>query len=231
MGSGRLALIDDDVKLAGLLTEYFKQYGYELSAYAHPDEGIREVLRRPPDLLILDLMLPGKDGFQVCREIRAQSSVPILMLTARGDTNDRIVGLELGADDYLPKPFEPRELVARIQAILRRGKPRAILHHLRSDSLRVDLDRREAALDGRPIDLTTAEFDLLALFMKNPGKTLDRDAILGRLHGVEWDAFSRTVDVTMSRLRQKLGEDSKHGRFFKTVRGAGYLWVAEVVEE
>jgi DNA-binding response OmpR family regulator len=223
-------VIDDDRKLTGLLEQYLTQYGFQVRSFHLPDEGIAAVRKQNPTFVVLDLMLPGKDGFQVCREIRSFSKVPILMLTARGETSDRIVGLELGADDYLPKPFEPRELVARIQAVLRRTvAPSAeVVRRLVCDGLSVDVQRREALLNGSALDLTTAEFDLLVLFMKSAGKTLDRDAILNALHGQDWDAYSRTVDVTLSRLRHKLMDDPKHGRFFKTVRGAGYLFVGKV---
>ncbi len=227
--STEVFVIDDDRKLTALLQEYLTQYGFQVRAFHDPVEGLAAVKRSVPALIILDLMLPGKDGFEVCREIRAFSKVPILMLTARGETSDRIVGLELGADDYLPKPFEPRELVARMQAVLRRttqdSSPKTAL---RSGDLEIDIDRREARLKNETLELTTVEFDLLVLFMRNAGKTLDRDAILNALHGQEWDAYSRTVDVTMSRLRQKLGDDPKHGRYFKTLRGAGYLFIGKV---
>jgi DNA-binding response OmpR family regulator len=226
----RLTLIDDDAKLGQLLQQYLKQYGFELEAYTDPEEGLPAVLRNPPALLILDLMLPGKDGFQVCREIRAVSPLPIVMLTARGETNDRIVGLELGADDYLPKPFEPRELVARIQAVLRRKGPQESTAGFvwRSLDLEVNETRREVRRGEALLDLTAAEFDLLVLLLRHAGRVLDRDAILSSLHGEAWDAYSRTVDVTLSRLRAKLGDEARQGRYIKSIRGAGYRWVAPV---
>jgi DNA-binding response OmpR family regulator len=185
--------------------------------------------KRSPSLVILDLMLPARDGFMVCREIRRASSVPIIMLTARGDLTDRVAGLELGADDYLPKPFEPRELVARIQTVLRRGGEARVsssqAERLRAEALTVDLRSRSAWLEATPLDLTTTEFEILALFIQHPGTVLSRDQIMDRVRGIDWEAYNRSIDVAVSRLRHKLHDDAKRPRYFKTVWGAGYLFL------
>ena len=224
----RILVIDDDRKLNRLLKQYLGDFGYRVITAVDPGRGLQKLKDRAPDLVILDIMLPGTTGFEVCREIRQRSTVPIIMLTARGEPSDRIVGLELGADDYIPKPFEPRELVARIQAVLRRVEGRVTAGELTFGGLRIDLDRRMAWLDAAPVELTTSEFTVLALMARNPGKVMDRDRILQELRGMDSDAFNRTVDITMSRLRQKLQDDPKAPRFIKTVWGTGYVFVGEV---
>lgn len=225
----KILLIDDDEKLGDLLQSFFGRFDLDLSTAQHPQAGLEKLASEDPDLVILDVMLPGQDGFEVCRTIRKTSAVPIIMLTARGEVTDRIVGLEIGADDYMPKPFEPRELVARIQNVLRRSqavdKPKGSV--LNYAGLAVDLDKRSAELDGEPLDLTTMEYQLLALFAGNPGQTYTRDEILNELRGIDAQLFSRSVDILISRLRQKLGDDSKKSRFIKTVWGTGYVFVGE----
>jgi len=178
-----------------------------------------------PDLVILDVMLPEMDGFEVCRTIRQSSSVPVVMLTARGEVMDRVVGLEIGADDYLPKPFEPRELVARIQAILRRIQTKSKSGIKTIGALCIDSHKYEVRVDDKLVHLTLNEFECLVLLVKNKGKVLNRDQIIEELRGIEWDAFNRSVDITMSRLRQKLGDDPKNPRFIKTIWGTGYLFI------
>ncbi|HEY4595062.1 MAG TPA: response regulator transcription factor, partial [Thermoanaerobaculia bacterium] len=170
--------------------------------------------------------LPGMEGLAVCRKIRETSRVPIVMLTARGNVSDRILGLELGADDYLPKPFEPRELVARIQAVLRRGGPEMDAESVRAGALEVSWATCSATLAGRPLTLTTAEFALLGLLVRSRGRVLSRERILDETRGVDWEAYDRSVDVLVSRLRQKLGDDPRRPAFIRTVRGAGYSFIA-----
>jgi len=219
-----LLMIDDDVRLAQLLKTYLSKHGFELIIAENGEAGLRMLRDRSPQLVILDVMLPGKDGFDVCREIRKQSQVPLIMLTARGETTDRIVGLELGADDYLPKPFEPRELVARIQSILKRAEPR-VPHgeKLRLGELELDPGARIVKAGGQIIDLSTTEFDLLELLMRNSGRVLSRDDIMDQLRGQDWEAFDRSIDIAVSRLRSKIGDDPKSPRYLKTVRKKGYL--------
>jgi DNA-binding response OmpR family regulator len=223
----RVLLIDDDEALCGLLAEYLEPFGFAVASAHHPDDGLAAIAKDPPDIVVLDVMMPDTDGFAVCRKVRETSGVPIVMLTARGGVLDRIVGLEMGADDYLPKPFEPRELVARLQAVLRRAPHRGHAEMLRAGALEVDPGARAARLEGRPLDLTAAEFALLGLFLRSRSVVLSRDRILEATRGLDWEAFDRSVDVLVSRLRQKLGDDPRQPTFIKTVRGAGYCFIGD----
>ena len=224
----KILLIDDDEKLGELLATFFERFDMELVAATHPDEGLRQLEAAQPDLIILDVMLPGQDGFEVCRTIRRSSNIPIIMLTARGEVTDRIVGLEIGADDYLPKPFEPRELVARIQNVLRRSADRRNSDGpLKFGDLTIDLERRTAELAGESLELTTMEYQLLVLFVENPGRTFTRDEILNELRGIDAQLFSRSVDILVSRLRQKLQDTTKQPRYIKTVWGTGYIFIGQ----
>lgn len=225
----QILIIDDDEKLGALLCKFLADFNINAQAAAKPSDGLRLLRSQKFDLLVLDLMMPEKDGFAVCREVRAESSIPIIMLTARGDVADRVIGLELGADDYLAKPFEPRELVARIHAVLRRiagslDKKDILI----SGRLILDVPRRKGLLDHVDMDLTTAEFDLLHLFMRRAGQSLSRDQIMENLKGAEWDVFNRTIDVNLSRVRQKLHDNPKSPEFFKTVWGVGYMFIGKV---
>ena len=220
----RVLIIDDDERLTTLLAEYLGGFGFAVRAAKHPEAGLRMLKLDPPDLLVLDVMLPDMDGLSVCRKIRETSRIPIIMLTARGDVTDRIVGLELGADDYLPKPFEPRELVARMQAVLRRGNPEE-MEIIRSGAVEVNFSTRTARLDGRELPLTAAEFELLGFLVRNPGRVLSRERIMEGTHGINWEAFDRSIDVLISRLRQKLGDEARQPVFIRTVRGVGYSFM------
>ncbi|KQX89327.1 response regulator transcription factor [Variovorax sp. Root473] len=219
----RILLIDDDEHLAAPLTTYFARFGCTLDSAKRPSEGIAKLRAGHYDAAILDVMLPEMDGFELCREIRKESDIPIVMLTARGEVMDRVVGLELGADDYVPKPFEPRELVARVQTILRRQRstPAAAAANAQLrvfDGLSIDLDRRQVTRRGERVELTGTEFDLLALLAGEPGKVFSRDDILNRLRGHEAELFTRAVDIVVSRLRKKLEPLD----CIKTLRNAGY---------
>lgn len=224
-----ILIVDDDSKLTDLLRSYLQQFGMHVLTATHPDEGLILLRTQVPSLVVLDLMLPGRDGLTVCREIRQKSSVPIIMLTARGELTDRVTGLELGADDYVAKPFEPRELVARIQSVLRRSagrhSPITPDERLRAHALTVDLRSRTAWIEGTLLDLTTTEFEILALFLQHPGTVLSRDQIMEHVRGIECDAYNRSIDVAVSRLRHKLHDDPKRPRYFKTVWGTGYLFL------
>lgn len=220
-------IIDDDPKLNRLLTDFLSGYGFKICTAVTPSSGLKKMRREKPDIIILDVMLPEMSGFEVCKRIRLDSAVPIIMLTARGEPTDRIVGLELGADDYLPKPFEPRELVARIQAVLRRSGGRNPMGRQTFGRLAIDTKKRRIFLDGEPIELTTNEFTALALLARHWGEVMDRDRILQELRGIDSDAFNRSVDITMSRLRQKLGDDPKAPTYIKTVWGTGYVFIGE----
>jgi DNA-binding response OmpR family regulator len=222
--SGRVLIIDDDERLTALLTEYLGRFGFVVRACAHPRLGLRALKDDPPDLVILDIMLPETDGLAVCRKVRETSRVPIIMLTARGEVTDRIVGLEMGADDYLAKPFEPRELVARIQAVLRRGA-KDDEEIVRVGPLEVNWTTRSARNQRGELGLTTAEFELLGFLVRNRGRVVSRDRIMNETKGIDWDAFDRSIDVLVSRVRQKLDDDPRQPTFIRTVRGVGYSFI------
>lgn len=219
----RLLVVDDDQRIRALLVEYLSTRGYAVEAAGDGESGLSRLRAGGVDLLILDVMLPGKDGFQVCRELRAFSAVPVIMLTARGDDFDRIVGLELGADDYLAKPFNPRELLARVQAVLRRARAEpAPGEALRAGPVTVDPDRREVRVRGRRVELTTTEFEILRTLVANAGRVIPRERLMELARGEDFAAFERSVDVHVSHLRRKLGDDSRQPELIKTVRGVGY---------
>ena len=222
----KVLIIDDDKKHSELLQEYFKRFGINLVCALDADEGFRKLNREDPDLLLLDIMLPGKDGFEICREVRKTSNIPIIMLTARGDVIDRVSGLELGADDYIGKPFEPRELVARVQATLRRSEIiGAAVEELEFEGLSINTETRSVCVEGEPVELTSMEYELLVLLARRPGKKLSRDEILSELRGIDAAILTRSVDIMISRLRQKLGDSVKPARFIQTVWGRGYSFV------
>jgi DNA-binding response OmpR family regulator len=226
-----ILIIDDDEKLNRLLKDYLGNYGFSVESATRPEEGIKKIKTILPQLIILDVMLPGMNGFEVCKQIRRSHTIPILMLTARGEVTDRIVGLELGADDYLAKPFEPRELVARIESILRRTGQSTAIPKRRFGPLRIDFQKRAVLLNNEPVDLTTTEFQALSLLANNAGAVMSRDQIMDALRGIEYEAFDRSVDIVMSRLRSKLLDDPKLPLFIKTVWGTGYVFIAEENED
>ncbi len=221
----RILLIDDDAALAGLLSDYLTPLGFEVEAAATAAAGRGRLAASAFDAVLLDVMLPDADGFEVCRLIRAESPVPILMLTARGQDEDRIVGLELGADDYLAKPFNPRELLARLRAILRRRRPEAGSRApLRFGRLEIDRDARVVRVDGEERPITSYQFDLLLTLAEAAGRVLSREALMERVRGDALEAFDRSIDVHMSRLRAAIEDDPKRPRRILTVRGAGYVF-------
>lgn len=221
-----ILLIDDDERHSRLLRDYLQRFSMKLTCAGEAESGLKKLAEGHFDLLLLDVMLPGRDGFDICREVRKKSAMPIIMLTARGDVIDRVSGLELGADDYLPKPFEPRELVARIQSILRRVDERAPdRSELVFDGIRIDRDARTVHVDGKSVDLTSMEYELLVLLASNAGKQLSRDKILSELRGIDAAILTRSVDIMISRLRSKLGDPGKPARFIQTVWGRGYVFV------
>lgn len=222
----KVLIIDDDKKHSQLLVSYFSRFGIKLSCAYDAEEGFKKLSREQPDLLLLDVMLPGKDGFEICREVRKDSNIPIIMLTARGDVIDRVSGLELGADDYIGKPFEPRELVARINATLRRAENTGTeAHELRFDGLSINTETRTSEVDGAAVELTSMEFELLHILARRPGRKLSRDDILSELRGIDAAILTRSVDIMISRLRQKIGDTAKPPRFIQTVWGRGYAFV------
>ena len=221
----RVLLVEDDTRLAGMVSEYLGGAGFHVSHVGNGAGALERLAREPYDALVLDLTLPDMDGLEVCRRLRARSDTPVLMLTARGEPMDRVVGLELGADDYLPKPFEPRELVARIQAVLRRGRPAENDELLRVGALELNATARSARLDGKELFLTSAEFALLALLVRNRGRVLTRERIMDETKGLDWESYDRSIDVLVSRLRQKLGDDARRPAFIRTIRGTGYSFI------
>ncbi len=227
-----ILIIDDDTRLSAMLRDYLQGNGYSVQTAANAMAGLTETGRHKADAVILDVMLPDLDGFEVLRRIRAGSDVPVLMLTAKGDETDRIVGLEIGADDYLPKPFSSRELLARLRAILRRragGTSAAgILHFGR---LAIDPGSREARLDGQHCDMTGHQFDILLALAESAGRILSRDQLLDRVRGIGGEAFDRSIDVHVSRIRAAIEDDPKHPRRIVTVRGAGYVFARRQDED
>jgi len=224
-----ILIIDDDTKLNELLSEYLTNNGYNCVASEMPSDAFAKLKKNNFDIIILDVMLPEMDGFEVCKTIRKDYDIPIIMLTARGGVTDKIVGLELGADDYLPKPFEPRELIARITSIIRRVEGKLKLSsQIKFKNLTIDVSKRAAYVDKKDIELTTAEFELLFLFGKNNGKVLTRDDLMKNTRGISWESYNRSVDVMVSRLRSKLKNFSpKKEDYIKTVHSVGYMFFAE----
>ena len=217
-------LIDDDQKLGDLLKNYLKSYDIDLSAINDPRNAIDTINHLDPDLLILDVMMPHINGFELCKMIREESDTPIIILSARGESDDKVKGIDLGADDYLSKPFEARELVARIHSLLRRTQKDLAV---RSDQIfEVDQQRLEVSLNGNVLDLTTKEFELMDLFIKNPGVIFTRDEIIKEIKGIDAHLFSRSIDILISRLRHKIEDDPKEPKLIKTIWGKGYMFVA-----
>jgi DNA-binding response OmpR family regulator len=227
----KVLLIDDDRRHSELLRAYLGRFGIEMDWAPDADGGLARLRQSPPDLLLLDVMLPGRNGFEICREVRRRSSVPIIMLTAHDDVVDRVSGLELGADDYVGKPFEPRELVARIQSILRRIEPRAADGRLRFEGLEIELEARTVSVDGAAVGLTSTEFELLCVLARNAGRKLSRDEIQAQMRGIDAELMSRAIDIAISRLRHKIGDTAKPPRFIQTVWGRGYTFVGRPVPD
>ncbi len=236
--AGHLLIVDDDHEIRDLLARFLTKHGYRVTAVADGNEMQRSLADWNFDLVILDLMLPGKDGLTLCRELRAESHTPVIMLTMVGEETDRIVGLEMGADDYLAKPFNPRELLARIKAVLRRAKhsptDRTTGHqmYLNFAGWKIDLTlRRVVSPHGHVVDLSAGEFDLLVVFAQHPKRVLTRDQLLDFTHGRSEAPFDRSVDMQVSRLRHKIEANPKEPELIKTVRGGGYMFAAIVDED
>ncbi|WP_429146928.1 response regulator [Aeromonas rivipollensis] len=237
-GSPHILVVDDHSEIRDLLKRFLEQHGMRVSCARDGKEMKRLLDEREFDLLVLDLMMPGEDGLILCRELRVKSRLPIIMLTAMGEETDRIIGLEMGADDYLAKPFNPRELLARIKAVMRRTQaeiqpvPEALTRDLRFDRWLLDINRRELVdEEGVGMSLSTAEFDLLKVFLERPQRVLSRDQLLDLARGREAVAFDRAIDTLVSRLRRKLERDPKNPELIKTIWGGGYLFAADVTQE
>ncbi len=237
-GSPHILVVDDHSEIRDLLKRFLEQHGMRVSCARDGKEMKRLLDEREFDLLVLDLMMPGEDGLTLCRELRVKSRLPIIMLTAMGEETDRIIGLEMGADDYLAKPFNPRELLARIKAVMRRTQveslpvPETLTRDLRFDRWLLDVNRRELVdEEGVGMSLSTAEFDLLKVFLERPQRVLSRDQLLDLARGREAVAFDRAIDTLVSRLRRKLERDPKNPELIKTIWGGGYLFAADVTQE
>jgi len=226
----RVMIVEDDERLATLTSDYLTANGLVVSVVSNGNEAIRRIPAEQPDLVVLDLMLPGADGLTVCREVRRHFRNPILMLTARTDDMDQILGLEMGADDYVAKPVKPRLLLARVRALLRRIEPDADSppSRLEFGNLVIDNSAREVILDGLSVEMTSAEYDLLWLLASHAGTVLSRETIFERLRGIQYDGQDRSIDVRISRIRPKVGDDPDNPRRIKTVRSKGYLFVADI---
>ena len=223
----RILLIEDNDRLAEMVRDYLAQAGFRVARAADGGAGLAMHAREAFDAIILDLMLPDMDGLDVCRQVRARATTPILMLTARGDLMDRVVGLEMGADDYLPKPFEPRELLARLKAILRRGAAPRTQEVLRFGRLEIDRGAREVRLDGEVRPLTSYQFGLLLALAEHAGRIMSREVLMDLMKAAPLEAFDRSIDVHISRIRAAIEDDPKKPRRVITVRGAGYVFAKQ----
>jgi two-component system, OmpR family, alkaline phosphatase synthesis response regulator PhoP len=224
----RILIVDDEPKIVKLTRDYLEKDGFQVISAGDGVTALELARKERPDLVILDIMLPGMDGWEVCRVLRRDTDVPIIMLTARSEESDQIVGLELGADDYITKPFSPRTLVARVRAILRRAqgklKPATLIH---AGGLEIDLERHQASLDGQVLRLTPTEFKLLAVLSQNPGQLFSRDQLADHLHGATFDSFDRSIDSHIKNLRRKIEADPAQPRYIETVYGVGYRFIEQ----
>jgi len=224
----KILVVDDEAEIVRLVRAYLERAGFAVVTASEGRQALAVFRHERPNLVVLDLNLPGMDGLDVCRALRRDSDVPIIMLTARIEETDRLIGLELGADDYIVKPFSPREVVARVRTVLRRAEGTPVRPEVISSAgVMLDMTQRAASLNGQPLDLTTMEFDLLALLMQHPGQVFTRLQLLERTQGVAYEGYERTIDVHIKNLRKKLGDDSQEPRFIETIRSVGYRFIRE----
>jgi len=224
----KILVVDDEAEIVRLVRAYLESAGFAVVTASEGYQALAVFRHERPNLVVLDLNLPGMDGLDVCRVLRRDSVIPIIMLTARIEETDRLIGLELGADDYIVKPFSPREVVARVRTVLRRAEGAPIRPEVISSAgVMLDLTQRAASLNGQPLDLTTMEFDLLALLVQHPGQVFTRLQLLERTQGVAYEGYERTIDVHIKNLRKKLGDDSQEPRFIETIRSVGYRFIRE----
>jgi two-component system, OmpR family, alkaline phosphatase synthesis response regulator PhoP len=226
----KILVVDDEAEIVRLVRAYLERAGFAVVTASEGRQALAVFRHARPNLVILDLNLPGMDGLDVCRALRRDSDIPIIMLTARIEETDRLIGLELGADDYIVKPFSPREVVARVRTVLRRAEGTPVRPEVISSAgVILDLTQRAATLNGQPLDLTTMEFDLLALLVEHPGQVFTRLQLLERTQEAAYAGYERTIDVHIKNLRKKLGDDSQEPRFIETIRGVGYRFMREAV--
>ena len=227
--SNHILIIDDDIKLTDLIKTYLEKHKYVVSVENSPIRGFEAFKKGNFDLMILDITMPEMDGFQLLRKIRESSTVPVIMLTARGEVSDRVIGLELGADDYMPKPFEPEELIARIQSILRRTtNPESMIDQLSFEHLKIDKLKQQVRLNDQLLQLSTTEFEALLIFAENCGQILNRDFLVEQLRGITWQSYDRSIDVLVSRLRNKLNKLDPDTEYIKTIHGIGYKFIDRI---
>jgi two-component system, OmpR family, response regulator CpxR len=230
----QILVVDDDVELCALVQEYLTAEGFSLKAVHDGEQGLQQAMTNDYALVVLDVMLPGMNGFEVLRRIRSVSKMPVLLLTARGEDVDRIVGLEIGADDYLPKPFNPRELVARIRAILRRTKPSKPADELPEiitvGDVELDPATRTVLRNGQPVDLTSVEFNLLEVLLREAGRVVTRERLVNAVLSRKFMPFDRSIDMHVSKVRRKLGDSDENGDHIKTIRGVGYMFARPTVK-
>jgi len=228
--SDHILIIDDDIKLTDLIKKYLENHQYKVSVSNSPLDGFEFFQKNNHiDLIILDITMPEIDGFQLLRKFREFSTVPVIMLTARGEVSDRVIGLELGADDYMPKPFEPEELIARIQSILRRIKhPEAMVDHIEFEHLMIDKLKQSVTLNSEELIVSTTEFEALLIFAEHSGEILNRDFLVEKLRGISWQSYDRSIDVLVSRLRNKLNKLDPSTEYIKTIHGVGYKFIDRV---
>lgn len=223
--SGTILLIEDDQKLAEMIRDYLGDFGLSVTIVGNGKDGLERLKEQHFNAIVLDLMLPDMNGLDICKHIRNTNKIPILMLTAKGDPMDRVIGLELGADDYMPKPFEPRELLARIRVILRRGNETVTANQIRHfGRLKIDIDAMTVSLDEKECDLTAYQYQLLLTMSRNPGRVLSRDFLMNELQGNNMESFDRSIDVHISRIRSEIEDNPKHPRRIITIRGTGYVF-------
>ena len=225
-----ILIIDDDIKLTQLIKTFLEKHNYKITINNNSTEGFELFQKNKNfDLIILDITMPGLDGFQILRKIRETSTIPIIMLTARGEVSDKVIGLESGADDYMPKPFEPEELIARIQSIMRRIKNvESMIDQLEFEHLQIDKLKQEIKLNGEILALSTTEFEALLVFAENAGQILNRDFLVERLRGISWQSYDRSIDVLVSRLRNKLNKLDPETEYIKTIHGVGYKFIDRI---
>ena len=225
MGTQHILIVEDEIKIAKLMEDYLVNAGYRVSCLERGDAVLPRVKKEPPDLILLDIMLPGMEGTEVCREIRKFSNVPVIMITARVDEIDRVIGLELGADDYICKPFSPREVVARIKAVLRRASPESKDKEIHAGPIRLNEDTRTVSVNGNELNLTPIEYGLLRAMIRHPGTVFSRARLIGQVQGYDFDGYERTVDSHVKNLRKKIGEQAPDFQFICSVYGVGYKFV------
>jgi two-component system response regulator BaeR len=218
----QIMVVEDESKIARIVQDYLENAGYKVILLSHGDDAVPQFKKSKPDLIILDIMLPGKDGIEICREIRRTSNVPIIMLTAKVEEVDRLIGLELGADDYICKPFSPREVVARVKAVLRRTHPEPVRESIESGPINLNTVKHQVTISGKELQLTNSEFELLRVFMEQPERVFSRNDLIAMVQGYDFEGYDRTIDSHIKNLRKKMDKEMPSQKLIRTVYGVGY---------